>query len=130
MKLYGLIGYPLGHSFSKKYFTEKFIKEGITDCRYELFAIPSIKDLPLVINSNPDLKGLNVTIPYKQNVLEYVNETSDAVKKIGAANTIKFDGDKIIAYNTDVIGFENSLLQTRDRFFVSYKKPKFATRIN
>jgi shikimate dehydrogenase len=111
MKLYGLIGYPLGHSFSKKYFTEKFIKEGITDCRYELFAIPSIKDLPLVINSNPDLKGLNVTIPYKQNVLEYVNETSDAVKKIGAANTIKFDGDKIIAYNTDVIGFENSLLQ-------------------
>lgn len=111
MKLYGLIGYPLGHSFSKKYFTEKFLKEGITDCRYELFAIPSIKDVPLVINSNPDLKGLNVTIPYKQKVLEYVNETTDAVKNIGAANTIKFDGDKIIAYNTDVIGFKNSLSQ-------------------
>ena len=111
MKLYGLIGYPLGHSFSKKYFTEKFRKEGITDCRYELFAIPSIKDLPLVINSNPDLKGLNITIPYKQKVLEYVNETTDAVKNIGAANTVKFDGNRIIAYNTDVIGFENSLLQ-------------------
>ncbi|HEY8688868.1 MAG TPA: shikimate dehydrogenase [Chitinophagaceae bacterium] len=111
MKLYGLIGYPLGHSFSKKYFSEKFLREGITDCRYELFAIPSIKDLPLVINSNPDLKGLNVTIPYKQKVLDYVNETTDAVKNIGAANTIKFAGDKIIAYNTDVIGFENSLIQ-------------------
>ena len=111
MKLYGLIGYPLGHSFSKKYFTEKFRKEGITDCRYELFAIPSIKDLPLVINSNPDLKGLNITIPYKQKVLEYVSETTDAVKNIGAANTVKFDGNRIIAYNTDVIGFENSLLQ-------------------
>jgi len=111
MKLYGLIGYPLGHSFSKKYFSEKFLREGITDCRYKLFAIPSIKDLPLVINSNPDLKGLNVTIPYKQKVLDYVNETTDAVKNIGAANTIKFAGDKIIAYNTDVIGFENSLIQ-------------------
>ncbi len=111
MKLYGLIGYPLGHSFSKKYFSEKFQREGLIDCRYELFPIPSIKDLPLVINSNPFLKGLNVTIPYKQQVLEYVTETTDPVKDIGAANTIKFVGDKLIAYNTDVIGFENSFIK-------------------
>ena len=111
MKLYGLIGYPLGHSFSKKYFTEKFQQEGIIDCSYELFPISSIKDLPSLINSNPLLKGLNITIPYKQQVLDYVTDKTNAVKNIGAANTIKIDGDKLIAYNTDVIGFENSLVR-------------------
>jgi shikimate dehydrogenase len=108
MKLYGLIGYPLGHSFSKKYFTEKFQKEGLRGYGYELFPIPSIKDLPNVITSNPSLQGLNVTIPYKEQVLEYVTEITPAVKAIGAANTIKFTGDKRIAYNTDVTGFEIS----------------------
>ena len=111
MKLYGLIGYPLGHSFSKKYFSEKFKREGIINCSYELFPIPSIKDLPSLISSNPFLKGLNVTIPYKQQVLEYVTEKTGAVKNIGAANTIKIEGDKLIAYNTDVIGFENSFVR-------------------
>ena len=111
MKLYGLIGYPLGHSFSKKYFTKKFQREGIADCRYELFPISSITYLPSLLISNPNLKGLNVTIPYKQQVLEYVNETTEAVKNIGAANTIKIVGSKLIAYNTDVIGFENSLIK-------------------
>ena len=109
MKLYGLIGYPLGHSFSKEYFTEKLQREGITDCSYELFPISSITDLPSLLISNPNLKGFNVTIPYKEQVLQFVNETTDAVKNIGAANTIKIHGDKLIAYNTDVIGFENSL---------------------
>ncbi|MEO5783375.1 MAG: shikimate dehydrogenase [Ginsengibacter sp.] len=109
MKFFGLIGYPLGHSFSKKYFTEKFQSEGIIDCTYELFPISSITDLPSLLISNPNLKGLNVTIPYKEQVLQYVNEKTDAVKNIGAANTIKIHGDKLIAYNTDVIGFENSL---------------------
>ena len=111
MKLYGLIGYPLGHSFSKKYFSEKFKREGIINCSYELFPIPSIKDLPSLISSNPFLKGFNVTIPYKQQVLEYVTETTGAVKNIGAANTIKIKGDKLIAYNTDIIGFENSFVK-------------------
>ena len=109
MKLYGLIGYPLGHSFSKKYFTEKFQRESINDCSYELFPIPSITDLPSLLIANPTLKGMNVTIPYKQGVLDYVTEKTDAVKNIGAANTIKIEGDKLIAYNTDIIGFENSL---------------------
>jgi shikimate dehydrogenase len=111
MKLYGLIGFPLGHSFSKKYFTEKFQLEGLTDCNYEAFPLPSIKDLPSVISSNPFLKGLNGTIPYKQDVLDYASELSDVVKKIGAANTLKIKGNNIIAYNTDVIGFEKSFIK-------------------
>ena len=111
MKLYGLIGYPLGHSFSKKYFTEKFQQEGIIDCSYELFPISSITDLPSLLISNPNLKGLNVTIPYKEQVLQFINETTDAVKNIGAANTVKIHRDKLIAHNTDVIGFEISLLK-------------------
>jgi shikimate dehydrogenase len=111
MKLYGLIGYPLGHSFSKKYFTEKFQREGLSDCSYELFPIYSIKDLPSLLSSNSFLKGLNVTIPYKQQVLQYVTGTTGAVKEIGAANTIKIIQDKLIAYNTDVIGFENSFIK-------------------
>ena len=108
MKLYGLIGYPLGHSFSKKYFTEKFQRESLADVAYELFPIPSIKDFPSIIHSNPALKGLNVTIPYKQQVLEYVTGSTPDVKKIGAANTIKIEENKLTAYNTDVIGFERS----------------------
>lgn len=111
MNLYGLIGYPLGHSFSKKYFTKKFQEEGLTGCRYELFPLPSIKHLKELLSSNPDLKGLNVTLPYKQEVLEYVTETTAAVKDIGAANTIKITGDKLVAHNTDVMGFENSFLK-------------------
>jgi len=111
MKLYGLIGYPLGHSFSKKYFTEKFKREGLRDCSYELFPIPSINEFPSLLSSNPFLKGLNVTIPYKEQVLQYVTEKTDAVKAIGAANTIKIIGNDLIASNTDVIGFENSFVQ-------------------
>lgn len=108
MKLYGLIGYPLGHSFSKKYFTEKFQKEGLTGVGYELFSIASIQELPSVLHANPQLSGLNVTIPYKEKVLQYVTEMTPAVKEIGAANTITIDGDTLIAWNTDVIGFERS----------------------
>lgn len=111
MKLYGLIGYPLDHSFSKKYFTEKFKKEGLTDCSYELFPIKSIRDFSSIINSNPLLKGLNVTIPYKQQVLQFVTETSNNVREIGAANTIKIKNNKLIAYNTDIIGFEKSFVK-------------------
>lgn len=111
MKLYGLIGYPLDHSFSKKYFTEKFKKEGLTDCSYELFPIKSIRDFSSIINSNPLLKGLNVTIPYKQQVLQFVTETSNDVREIGAANTIKIKNNKLIAYNTDIIGFEKSFVK-------------------
>ena len=108
MKLYGLIGYPLGHSFSKEYFTEKFKREKLTDCFFEAFPIPSIDELSLVLKNNPSLKGFGVTIPYKEQVLRYVDEISEDVKSIGAANCIRISANKLIAYNTDIIGFEIS----------------------
>ncbi len=108
MKLYGLIGYPLGHSFSKQYFTEKFEREGLTDCFFEAFPIKSIDEFSALLRANPLLKGLGVTIPYKEQVLPFVDELSEEVKYIGATNSIKITGDKLIAYNTDIIGFEQS----------------------
>jgi len=107
MNLYGLIGYPLGHSFSKQYFTEKFEKEGLTDCYFEAFPISSIDQFPELLKKNNDLKGLSVTIPYKEKVLDFVTEFSDEVKFIGATNCIKISGDNLKAFNTDIIGFEN-----------------------
>lgn len=108
MKVYGLIGYPLGHSFSKQYFTEKFARECLHDCRFDIFPIPSIKEFPVLLENNPLLKGLCVTIPYKEQVLEYVDVLSPEVKVIGATNSIHFSNNQLIAYNTDMIGFEQS----------------------
>jgi len=111
MKLYGLIGYPLGHSFSKQYFTEKFEREGLTDCKFEAFPISSINEFSGLIAANPSLKGLGVTIPYKEQVLQFVDELSEEVRQIGATNSIKISGNKLIAYNTDIIGFQESFTE-------------------
>lgn len=111
MKLYGLIGYPLGHSFSKLYFTEKFERENITDCFFEAFPIDSINQFPALLKNNPSLKGLSVTIPYKEQVLQYVDEISDEVEAIGATNSIKISKGKLTAYNTDIVGFEKSFIK-------------------
>jgi shikimate dehydrogenase len=111
MLLYGLIGYPLTHSFSKNYFTEKFKKEGIKNCHYENFPLANIDELPGLIDENSDLRGLNVTIPYKESVLQFLSESNEIVKEIAACNCIKIEGAKLIGYNTDVIGFEKSLLK-------------------
>jgi shikimate dehydrogenase len=108
MKLFGLIGYPLGHSFSKQYFTEKFANEGLADCAFEAFPIESIEAFPDLLLNNKNLKGLSVTIPYKEQVLQYVDELSDEVKFIGATNSLKISDNRLIAYNTDIIGFEKS----------------------
>jgi shikimate dehydrogenase len=105
-----LIGFPLGHSFSEKYFATKFEKEGIENAEYNVFPIKSIDDLQHVIHKNPHLLGLNVTIPYKQSVLKFATHLSEEVKNIGAANTLKFTSSHIEAYNTDIIGFEKSLV--------------------
>ena len=114
MKTYGLIGYPLSHSFSKKYFTEKFLNEGIADHQYELFPIENIKSLPDLLSENPSLCGINVTIPHKVNVLCYLNEVDEAADKIGAVNCISiscFEGKNYLkGYNTDAYGFEESLI--------------------
>ena len=112
MDKYGLIGYPLGHSFSKKFFNDKFATEGI-DAQYINFEIPSIDDFPYVIADNPELRGLNVTIPYKQQVMQYLDAISPEAEAIGAINVIKVEhnGGKttLTGYNSDVIGFVNSL---------------------
>lgn len=110
MNLFGLIGYPLTHSFSKKYFTEKFEKEGIQNARYELFEIKDIEGFPGILKHNPDLKGLNVTIPHKQSVMEFLDELDEPVKKIGAVNVIKVMNGKLKGYNSDYHGFSQSLL--------------------
>lgn len=90
MTTYGLIGYPLGHSFSRKFFTEKFEKEGI-DAQYLNFEIPSIEEFPEIIKNNPELGGLNVTIPYKQQVMQYLDEISEEAKAIGAVNVVRIE---------------------------------------
>jgi len=109
MKLYGLIGYPLGHSFSKKYFTEKFIKEGIDDCRYENFPIKTISELKTLLSQNPQLCGLNITIPHKQVVLPFLDDSTKLPEGLNACNCIKIVEGKLVGYNTDVTGFERSL---------------------
>lgn len=119
MDKYGLIGYPLGHSFSISYFNEKFQNEGI-DAVYENFEIPQIENLVEVLNVNPELKGLNVTIPYKEKVLNYLDNISPEARAIGAVNVIKVDhnGNDIIltGYNSDVIGFTKSIEPMLQRY--------------
>lgn len=109
---YGLIGYPLGHSFSKKYFTEKFTNETL-DSEYCLFPIESINELCTLVDNDNTLAGLNVTIPYKQKVIEFLDELSDEAFLINAVNTIKIErtGDKpfLKGYNTDASAFESEL---------------------
>ena len=109
-KKLGLIGYPLTHSFSQKYFTEKFQREHIKDWQYQNFELSKITDFPDLLKNEPNLVGLNVTIPFKEQVLSYVDIMSETVQQIGAANTLVIDQEKKIkAYNTDVYGFVNSL---------------------
>jgi shikimate dehydrogenase len=109
MQLFGLIGYPLTHSFSKKYFTSKFEKEGIKDCQYDLYEIKDINDFPSIIKSHPGLRGLNVTIPHKEAVMKFLDELDEPVKKIKAVNVIKIRNGKLIGYNSDFHGFKISL---------------------
>ena len=110
MRLFGLIGYPLTHSFSKDYFGEKFKREAVEDCRYENFQLANITELPGIIEDHADLEGLNVTIPYKESVLPFLDEKNELVIKTGACNCIKIINGKLVGFNTDVIGFEKSLL--------------------
>ncbi|RYZ98657.1 MAG: shikimate dehydrogenase [Sphingobacteriaceae bacterium] len=127
MRKFGLIGYPLSHSFSKKYFAEKFEKEGITDAVYELYPIEDIKDFNKFLHTNPDLCGINVTIPYKVDVIKHIDWLDAEAKHVGAVNTIRIDKESPISvafqgevgfggddfrlegFNTDVYGFEMSL---------------------
>jgi shikimate dehydrogenase len=109
MRRFGLIGKTLKHSFSKNYFTQKFKDNQTRDCIYDIFELQSIDELPDLIATHPDLKGLNVTIPYKEQVLTFLNERSVVVQEIEACNCIKIINGKLHGFNTDVIGFKNSL---------------------
>lgn len=125
MKKFGLIGYPLSHSFSEKFFNEKFQREGLTDHVYRTFPLPNLSDLDQLLRENPDLCGLNVTVPHKIGVMYYLNKIDPAAKEIDAVNCIKivkskpvesfFTGDfnqlpvRLEGYNTDAYGFEESL---------------------
>ncbi|WP_017257207.1 shikimate dehydrogenase family protein [Pedobacter arcticus] len=128
MKKYGLIGFPLGHSFSEKYFTEKFEKGNLKNYQYSLFPLENIQDFPKLLASDRDLYGINVTIPHKIEVLQFLDEVDSAAKEIGAVNCIKilhgdtvkslFSGElctlnpkkyKLVGYNTDAYGFEKSI---------------------
>lgn len=108
MKKYGLIGYPISHSFSPGYFAEKFEKENIAGCQYTSYPIPTIESFLEL--KQEGLSGLNVTIPYKEQVIPYLDTLSPDAAEIGAVNTIKFQEDKCIGYNSDVYGFKQSLI--------------------
>ncbi|HEY6900621.1 MAG TPA: shikimate dehydrogenase, partial [Puia sp.] len=110
MRRYGLLGYPLTHSFSQRYFTEKFKQEGITDCSYSNFSLPDIGELTEIL-ADGSLCGLNVTIPYKEKVIAFLDERSPVVEEIGACNCIRITGGRKAGYNTDVVGFEQSLVK-------------------
>lgn len=107
--LFGLIGYPISHSFSKKYFTQKFAQAGITNLCYETFPLEKIEHFPTLIEMYPNLRGLNVTIPYKQAVLPYLDQLNEGAEAIGAVNTIHLENGTLTGYNTDAFGFEQSL---------------------
>lgn len=128
MKKYGLIGFPLGHSFSEKYFTDKFEKASLKNYQYSLFPLENIQDFPKLLAKDRDLYGLNVTIPHKIEVMHFLDELDAAAKEIGAVNCIKivhsdtvkssFSGElgalnpkkyKLVGYNTDAFGFEKSI---------------------
>lgn len=107
--IYGLIGKTLTHSFSKKYFSQKFLEESLSYCSYNNYELKHINHFPALIKNTISLKGLNVTIPYKTEIIQYLDELDEASKKIGAVNTVKFYDNKLLGFNTDVIGFENSI---------------------
>jgi shikimate dehydrogenase len=113
MKKYGLIGYPLGHSFSKKYFSEKFLKENITGCSYDNYPLKTIDELPGLIRTENALCGLNVTIPYKSEVLKFLDDIENEAAMIGAVNVIKIrrTGEKIrlSGFNSDIKGIKDTL---------------------
>jgi shikimate dehydrogenase len=109
MRDFGLIGKKLGHSFSKKYFETKFAKESIIDCTYSLFELSEITEVPNLIAANPNLKGFNITIPYKQEILPYLNQLDTSAEKVGAVNVVSMINGQLVGYNSDYYGFKKSL---------------------
>lgn len=125
MNRYGLIGFPLTHSFSKHYFTEKFERLHLAEThQYELFELPNFRDFPALMAQYPDLRGLNVTIPHKQTIQQFLDSIDPAAERIGAVNVIKVTQGKLIGYNSDHYGFKKSLEETL--LTSSHQKPNGA----
>jgi shikimate dehydrogenase len=120
MPKFGLIGYPLSHSFSKSYFNEKFRREGLSDHHYELYPLEHIEQFPALLERNPELVGINVTIPYKRAVISYLDELDEGAEAIGAVNCIHRVNERLVGYNTDVFGFQSTLVN----FLQKYNKSK------
>jgi shikimate dehydrogenase len=118
-RTFGLIGFPLEHSFSKRYFHKKFKKEGINNTVYENFPLDNIQDFPSLISENRQLCGLNVTIPYKESVIPFLNKVEKEAENIGAVNTIKIIRNSgfvsLVGFNSDIFGFRKSLLDFWDK---------------
>jgi shikimate dehydrogenase len=109
MRRYGLIGYPLSHSFSEKYFSEKFRRENITDAAYQLYPIEQVSEITGLIENIPNLCGLNVTIPHKEKVMRFLDEIDEEALAVGAVNCVHIKDGKAKGYNTDVYGFRMSI---------------------
>lgn len=119
MKTYGLIGFPLEHSFSKDYFTKKIKREQIPESEFLNFPLEAISGFPRLLEQYPELRGLAVTIPYKEKILAYARRLSEEVKEIGAANCLRIEKDGCTAFNTDIIGFRESM----NRFLNNQRLP-------
>lgn len=110
MRVFGLLGRSLIHSFSKSYFSQKFTQLGLADCRYELFELAEAKELPTLLARYPDLAGLNVTIPYKEQLGPYLTQVAPSARLVGAVNVIELRADgSLVGHNTDYVGFRESL---------------------
>jgi shikimate dehydrogenase len=109
MRTFGLIGYPLGHSFSATYWNNRFKAEGLTDHQYQNFPLESIEAFPILLRNRPDIVGLNVTVPHKTAVIPYLDELDATAKAVDAVNTIAVCEGRLIGYNTDTIGFRKSV---------------------
>ena len=119
MKKYGLIGHPLSHSFSQRYFSEKFKSENIRDSIFSNYDIPHINQIKDLLNNNKELIGLSVTIPHKQSILPFLDYSDKAVLEIGACNSVRISENKLYGYNTDQAGFQKSL---QSKLLPHYKK--------
>lgn len=108
-KKFGLVGLTVSHSFSKSFFDEKFFREGLRDYHYDLYELKKIEDLKKLIKDNPEMAGLNVTIPYKESVIPLLSKVDDEAQEIGAVNVIKISNNILTGYNTDGIAFKETL---------------------
>ncbi len=119
-KKFGLIGSTVSHSFSKSYFDEKFFREGLRDYHYDLYPLQNVDELKKLLQENPELTGLNVTIPYKEQVLKFLNDIDPIAKKIGAVNVIKIQNGKLTGFNTD----SDAFYETVEKWFPNIPNAK------